>query len=70
MSFAAKFRAAQPRWSRWLLWCVGIPAWVTIGFGLASARDGGPLPIWGWAAFFVFAAVAVLQWVIFLQRGR
>ncbi|NQE65359.1 hypothetical protein [Caulobacter sp. RHG1] len=70
MSFAARFRAAQPRWSRWLMWFVGVPAWVTMVFGIAAAPEDGALPVWGWVAFFVFAFVAVLQWVIFLQQER
>lgn len=66
--FSKKFRAAQPRWSRFMFWLVGLPSWLIFGAAFFSSGNGDGLPIWGVVAFGMFALVVCAQWVCFLFK--
>jgi hypothetical protein len=65
-SFAASFRASQPRWSRWLFRLVGLPGWVAYGFAIFRTT-GGPLPWWGWCGVGAFVVTGAVQWMFYLN---
>ena len=67
--FTNRFRAAQPRWSRYVWWLIGIPSWLIFGVAVLSSVNGEGLPIWGWVAFGVCALVVSVQWVCFLNMS-
>jgi hypothetical protein len=67
-NLAAKFRAAQPRWSRRLFWCVGVPSFVAWGFAVIRSTDEAPIPIWALVAFAASGVVSVIQWVCYFDR--
>ena len=68
--FPNDFQASQPRWSRRLLWFVGIPAWLAFGGAVLNSTNGGGLPIWGGFALAVFGAICAIQWVCYLSQSN
>jgi len=65
--FTNKIQAAQPRWSRYLFWLVGMPSWLVFGAAIFLSVNGGARPIWRMFAFGLCALVASAQWLGFLK---